>query len=172
MSSFYLCRFFSFHNIPPATFKEHVLMADPLSISASILAVIGAAVAVFKTLRRIYKVPKQLQELGLELELVVAILREIKAARMYDGVTSVTDFAQHVDEAHKHTMKVGELLKICKLPINGVRAKNVLWIRQLRNVQRLTKEVKRTKEKLSNDIRILTLFVISITFKFLILIIS
>lgn len=147
-------------------------MADPLSISASILAVVSAAVAVFKTLRGIYKAPKQLQELGLELELVVAILQEIEAARMYDGVTSVTGFAQHVDEARKHMMKVEELLKIYKLPINGVRVKNFLWIQQLHNVQRLTGEVKRTKKKLSNDIGILTLFVISITFEFLILIIS
>lgn len=171
LSFFHSRIFFGFHDILPAIFEEHVLMADPLSLSASILAVVGAAVAVVKTIRRIHQIPRQLQELAVELESVVAILREIEAARMYDGVTSVTGFAQHVDEACKHTVEVEELLKICKLPTNGVKTKNVLWIQQLRNVKWLTEEVKRTKEILSRDIGILTLYVISIAFEFLILII-
>ena len=119
-------------------------MADPLSVTASIIAVVGAADAVAKGLRRLKAVkdaPEGLQNLILDVAQIEMVLNGIKSVVLNSGSPPI-ELATLIEEAGSKLLELRSLIEYT-LTKAGVSDKvdRWQWLRKGNEVERLRNQL-------------------------------
>ena len=119
-------------------------MADPLSVTASIIAVVGAADAVAKGLRRLKAAkdaPEGLQDLILEISQLEMVFNSVKSAVLSSGSPSI-ELATLIEEAGA---KLLELRSLIEYTLTKAGASDKVdrwqWLRKGNEVERLRNQL-------------------------------
>ena len=119
-------------------------MADPLSVTASIIAVIGAADAVAKGLRRLKAAkdaPKGLQDLILDVAQIEMVLNGVKSVVLNSG-SPLIELATLIEESGSKLLELRSLIEYT-LTKAGVSDKvdRWQWLRKGNEVERLRNQL-------------------------------
>ena len=119
-------------------------MADPLSVTASIIAVVGAANAVTKGLRRLKAAkdaPEGLQDLIQDVVQLEMVLNFVKSAVLSSGSPPI-ELATLIGEAGSKLLEVQSLIEYT-LTKSGVsdRVDRWQWLRKGNEVERLRNQL-------------------------------
>lgn len=119
-------------------------MADPLSITASIITVVGAANAVAKGLRRLKAAkdaPEGLQDLILDVAQIEMVLNGVKSAVLSSGSPSI-ELATLIEEAGSKLLELRSLIEYTLKKAGGSdKVDRWQWLRKGNEVERLRNQL-------------------------------
>lgn len=85
-------------------------MADPLSVIASILAVVGACAASIKTIKSLIDTPHELRRLEIELDHLQAVVRDVQSMNNDAAITYSTGLSNALFSASTSVQQVSDFI--------------------------------------------------------------